>query len=253
MAPSARVSSKISVSKINVTQKIKTSPLSTLQKTLGYTFKDKALLDRALTHRSLQSTGVHHDYERLEFLGDAVLDLAVAHLLLDTYPDIKEGELSKMRAALVNTQSLADIARNLKLGKYVRLSRGELATGGNDRPSILADVVEALFGAIYREAGYDIAKDIITSLFGDRIVAVKPTDPKTELQEIMHAVQGSQPIYKLLETRGPEHAPIFVSIVEINNQIEGEGEGSTKKASQQAAAAQALAKLKAQQNAKKEK
>lgn len=214
---------------------------------LGYTFVDRAWLERALTHRSVHAKGVRTDYERLEFLGDAVLDLAVAHLLLDTYPDVREGELSKMRAALVNTASLADIAREIDLGPCIRLSRGELASGGADRPSILADVLEAVFGAIYRESGYDEARRCIASLFNDKIANVTPTDPKTELQEALHARGQEAPIYQLECVDGPEHAPTFVSVVMINGQPHGKGCGPTKKASQQAAAAEALEILRKEQ------
>lgn len=214
--------------------------LTSIEARLGYCFRDKAWLERALTHRSVQGKGERNDYERLEFLGDAVLDLAVAHLLLDNYPDLREGELSKMRAALVNTSSLASIARELGIGPCIRLSRGEITSGGADRPSILADVIEAVFGAIYREGGYEEAKSCVTKLFIERIKTVTPTDPKTELQEILHALGKDAPEYELVETRGPEHAPIFVSAVVVGGERKGLGEGLTKKASQQEAASMAL-------------
>lgn len=210
---------------------------------LGISFQDLSWLERSLTHRSVHPTGDRSDYERLEFLGDAVLDLAVAHLLLEGHKDAKEGELSKMRAALVNTASLADIARSLDLGKFIRLSRGELANGGADRPSILADVLEAMIGAIYREQGYDAALLVISRLFGKMINDVTPRDPKTELQEALHARGLEAPEYKLEFVEGPEHAPTFVSIVEIDGKTGGRGRGPTKKASQQEAAAQALQRI----------
>jgi ribonuclease-3 len=212
-----------------------------IEKILGYTFKNSSWLERALTHRSLQLKGNKTDYERLEFLGDAVLDLAIAQLLLDKHQEAREGELSKMRAALVNTTSLATIARNLNLGPYIRLSRGELANGGADRPSILADVFEALMGAIYREAGYDQALACVERLFGETITNVEPRDPKTELQEALHAAGSDAPVYLLECVEGPEHAPTFVSVVQVDGQVVGRGRGATKKASQQAAAAEALA------------
>lgn len=214
-----------------------------LEERLGYKFTDYSWLQRALTHRSLQLKGNKTDYERLEFLGDAVLDLAIAHLLLDRYQEAKEGGLSKMRAALVNTSSLAQISRRLGLGPYIRLSRGELANGGADRGSILADVFEALMGAIYREAGYAKALEIIGRLFGDMVSSVEPRDPKTELQEALHARGCEAPTYLLECVEGPEHAPTFVSIVKISAEIVGRGRGPTKKASQQAAAAEALLRL----------
>lgn len=221
--------------------------LAGVESKLGYIFKDRDWLERALTHRSVHAKGIRTDYERLEFLGDAVLDLAVAHLLLDTYPDVREGELSKMRAALVNTSSLAEIAREIDLGPCVRLSRGELASGGPDRPSILADVLEAVFGAIYREAGYEEARRCIASLLNDKIANVTPTDPKTELQEELHARGMEAPQYQLECVEGPEHAPAFVSVVLINGKEEGRGKGNTKKASQQAAAARALETLRGEE------
>ena len=212
---------------------------------VGYKFQDTALLERALTHRSVQVRGSNkNDYERLEFLGDAVLDLAVAQLLLDAHPDAREGDLSKMRAALVNTASLADIAKRIDLGPYIRLSRGELANGGAERPSILADVFEALMGAVYREAGFPAALGCISALFGELVKTVTPRDPKTELQEALHVTGSSGPEYLLECVEGPEHAPVFVSIVKVDGQIVGRGRGATKKASQQVAASEALARLK---------
>lgn len=215
-----------------------------IEAVLGYQFADKIWLERALTHRSVHAkTNIKNDYERLEFLGDAVLDLAVAHLLLDLYPEAREGELSKMRAALVNTQSLADAARELNLGPYIRLSRGELASGGAERASTLADVFEALMGAIYREAGFESAHACVKRLFEQRLRTVTPTDPKTELQEALHARGSEAPEYLLEMVEGPEHSPTFVSVVKIDGKMVGRGRGTTKKASQQAAAAEALALL----------
>lgn len=210
---------------------------------LGYQFSDQMWLERALTHRSAQSKDGKNDYERLEFLGDAVFDLATAHLLLEHHPEAREGELSKMRAALVNTASLAEFAREIKLGRFVRLSRGELASGGAERNSILADVLEAIIGAIYREAGYDTARACVERIFGDRFKTVTPRDPKTELQEALHASGSDAPVYRLECVEGPEHAPVFISIVEVDGQVVGRGRGPTKKASQQTAADQALARV----------
>lgn len=214
-----------------------------IEELLGYTFTDRGWLERALTHRSVQSGEESGDYERLEFLGDAVFDLAVAHLLLDHHLKANEGALSKMRAALVNTSSLAEVARGLQLGKFIRLSRGELASGGAERSSILADVLEAVIGAVYREGGFDVAKGCVERLLGDQFTTVTPRDPKTELQETLHASGGAAPVYKLECVEGPEHAPVFISIVEVGGQIVGRGRGATKKASQQMAAEEALTTL----------
>ncbi|MDC0358718.1 ribonuclease III [Oligoflexia bacterium] len=214
-----------------------------LAKTLGFTFKDYDCLERALTHRSAHFGDNQSDYERLEFLGDAVLDLAVADLLLKRHPEAKEGELSKMRAALVNTTSLAGIAQKLNLGSFIILSRGELANGGAERPSILADVLEAVIGAIFRAGGYEGAYRCIENFFGDELINVTPSDPKTELQEALHAVGGGAPVYLLECVEGPEHAPTFVSVVEVEHNIVGRGRGPTKKASQQIAANEAMTLL----------
>ncbi len=223
--------------------------IEALEAALGYTFADKELLKRALTHRSANAiiatnpgsaAGGPVDYELLEFLGDAVLDLAIAHHLIEGFPTAREGELSKMRAALVNTAALASVARQLSLGQFIRLSRSEAAAGGADRESILADVFEALMGAVYREAGFTVACGVAAKLLGDRLKSVNPSDPKTELQEVLHAAGSATPEYLVEFTEGPEHSPIYVSIVKIDQQIVGRGRGRTKKESQQAAAAEAL-------------
>lgn len=220
--------------------------LTEIQNRINYTFENQSLLRCALTHRSALVFEERADYERLEFLGDAVLDLGMAHLLSDSYPDASEGELSKMRAALVNTQALAVIAKDLNLGPYIRLGRGEASAGGSERPSILADVTEALFGAIYRDSNYQKAFDIISEVFSSYIDQVQPNDPKTELQEALHAAGSEPPNYLLELVEGPEHAPTFVSVVIVDGIISGRGKGNTKKASQQSAAAEALSKIKPQ-------
>jgi ribonuclease III len=210
----------------------------------GLRIKDVESFTTALTHRSLQFGGEKSHYERLEFLGDAVLDLAVADLLINAHPHASEGELSKMRAALVNTQSLAEIARSFELGKFIRLSRGELSSGGAKRPSILADVVEAILGAIYLEFGFTGALSAISKLFGSKVTHVSPSDPKTELQEILHTLGKGQPSYRLECTEGPEHNPTFISVVLIDGEFAGRGRGASKKISQQEAAAKALSQYK---------
>lgn len=227
-------------------QEFTNTELQRIETVVGYTFKDKHWIERALTHRSALSLGARSDYERLEFLGDAVLDLAMAHLLSGRYPEAREGDLSKMRAALVNTQSLAETARIIQLGSAIRLGRGEFTNKGYDRPSILADVMEALIGAVYQDGGYDNAFSCVQRLFGSKIVTVSPSDPKTELQELLHARGNPAPEYLLEFVEGPEHSPTFISIVKIGDIEMGRGKGPTKKASQQVAAAEALEKLHAQ-------
>lgn len=214
-----------------------------LEERLGISFADRTLLSRALTHRSALGLKERADYERLEFLGDAVLDLSVAHLLSDLHPEAREGELSKMRAALVNTQALADIARKLELGPYIRLGRGEFSSGGAERPSILADVMEAVIGAVYRDSSYEVALALIERIFGTSLQEVTPFDPKTELQEALHAAGSEPPEYLLELVEGPEHAPTFVTVVTVDGEIAGRGRGTTKKAAQQEAAAQALTRM----------
>ena len=215
----------------------------TLQTALSYEFKDAELLQHALTHRSALGVSERADYERLEFLGDAVLDLSIAHLLSDQHPEAREGDLSKMRAALVNTQALAEIARTLEVGPFIRLGRGEQSSGGADRPSILADVMEAIIGAIYRDSGYEVAFNTIEGIYGDQVSKVTPFDPKTELQEVLHAAGSEPPEYLLELVEGPEHAPTFVTVVKVDNEIVGRGRGATKKAAQQLAASETLSKL----------
>jgi len=215
----------------------------TIEERLGFNFKDRSLLGRALTHRSALGIKERADYERLEFLGDAVLDLSIAHLLSDLHPEAREGELSKMRAALVNTQALAQIAKTLEFGPFIKLGRGELSSGGFERPSILADVVEAVIGAVYRDSSYEEALKLIERVFGTALEQVTPFDPKTELQEALHAAGSEAPQYLLELVEGPEHAPTFVTVVVVDNEIVGRGRGPTKKAAQQAAAAQALERL----------
>jgi ribonuclease-3 len=217
--------------------------LDTLEKKLGYVFKNKELLQHALTHRSALGVKDRADYERLEFLGDAVLDLSVAHLLSDKHPDAKEGELSKMRAALVNTQALSQIAKELELGPFIRLGRGEISSGGAERPSILADVMEAVIGALYRDSSYDVAFETVDRIFGSSLDTVLPSDPKTELQEALHVAGSESPQYLLEMVEGPEHAPTFVTVVLVDGEIAGRGRSSTKKASQQLAASEALARM----------
>ncbi len=214
-----------------------------IEEQLGFQFTDRSLLSRALTHRSALGIKERADYERLEFLGDAVLDLSVAHLLSDLHPDAREGELSKMRAALVNTQALALVAKRLELGPFIRLGRGELSSGGYERPSILADVMEAVIGAVYRDSTYEHALKLIERIFGETLKQVTPFDPKTELQEVLHAAGSEPPNYLLELVEGPEHAPTFVTVVVIDGEVAGRGRGPTKKAAQQLAAAEALERM----------
>jgi ribonuclease-3 len=235
--------------------------LRELQAKLGYEFLRPELLEHALTHRSAAARGTQPrssssskcdqsasgvealDYERFEFLGDAVIDLVVAHLLIDMHPQANEGELSKMRAALVNTKTLAEVALSLGMDECLILSIAERSSGGHQRPSLLADVFEAVTGALYNEAGYERAREVLSSLLRQRVATVDPSDPKTELQEMLHTLGCPEPEYRLEFREGPEHAPVFVSIVVVGSEVLGRGNGATKKASQQEAAARALERL----------
>ncbi len=219
------------------------SDFEKLEESLGYSFKSRELLLMSLTHRSSVPMADRADYERLEFLGDALLDLVIAHLLSDFHPEAREGELSKMRAALVNTQALAKVARELGLGDYIRLGKGEYATNGHKRASILADVMEAIVGAMYRDSNYEESFKVIEKIFREDLSKVIPYDPKTDFQEVLHIAGSEPPSYLLERVEGPEHAPTFVTIVVVDGEICGRGKSQTKKGSQQEAAAEAMSRM----------
>ncbi|RWZ51977.1 ribonuclease III [Labedella phragmitis] len=198
------------------------------------------LLELALTHRSFayENGGVPHN-ERLEFLGDSVLGLAVTEKLFRENPDLPEGSLAKMRASVVSTVALAVVARGIELGRYLRLGRGEELTGGRDKSSILADTMEAIFGAVFLDSGPEVAKDLVlrllTPLIGeiDRFGATM--DPKTSLQEAAAALGGPAPHY-VISSSGPDHARTFVARVSVGDLVSAEGTGSSKKHAEMAAA-----------------
>ncbi len=209
--------------------------------------RDPGLLDRALTHRSyaFESGGIPTN-ERLEFLGDAVLALVVTDLIYATLPEAAEGRLAKLRAAAVKTAALADVARGLDLGSYVRLGKGETASGGADKDSILADTFEAVLGAVYVDRGFEVASELIHRLFADRLdelaVMGAALDYKTSLQELAAARFGGVPVYEL-EEDGPDHAKHFRAVVRIVGRVHGEGSGRSKKQAEQAAAREAYRRL----------
>ncbi len=210
---------------------------------INYKFKNRTLLNTAFTHSSALKDAGRADYERLEFLGDAVLDLVVAQLLCENHKNEQEGGLSKMRAALVNTLTLSEIAKRLELGKFIKMGRSEVVSGSGFRPSILADIMEATFGAIFMDSDYQAVFNVIKEMFGDSVRNVVPSDPKTELQEVLHANGSNAPQYLLKCVEGPEHSPNFVTIVVADGEVVGFGNGATKKASQQSAAAFALQRI----------
>jgi ribonuclease III len=209
---------------------------------------DPELLDRALTHRSYAyEQGGLPTNERLEFLGDSVLGLVVTEHLFVTYPDLSEGQLAKLRAAVVNSRALADIARELDLGAVIHLGRGEESTGGRDKSSILADTMEAVIGAVFLQHGVDAARAFVHHLF-DPLMAEVATrgaglDWKTSLQEIASTNGLGVPVYDVVES-GPDHAKTFQAMVNIDDHSYGPGAGRNKKEAEQNAAAMAFAALK---------
>lgn len=215
--------------------------LKLLQSRLGHTFKDAALLQQALTHRS--HSGLHN--ERLEFLGDSILNCVVASLLFDRYSKIDEGDLSRLRANLVKQQSLYEIAQRLELSHFLRLGEGELKSGGFRRPSILADTLEALFGAIYLDAGFDVARTVIRSLYDPVLDTVDPKtlgkDAKTLLQEFLQSKKIALPQYNVIATHGAAHSQEFeIECLVPKLDIQVFGTGGSRRAGEQAAAKLAL-------------
>lgn len=215
--------------------------LKLLQDRLGHTFKEAALLQQALTHRSHSS--LHN--ERLEFLGDSVLNCVVASLLFERYNKIDEGDLSRLRANLVKQQSLYEIAQRLELSQFLRLGEGELKSGGFRRPSILADTLEALFGAIFLDSGFDAARDVIRSLYIPILDTVDPKtlgkDAKTLLQEFLQGKKLALPQYNVVATHGAAHNQEFeIECLVPKLDIQVFGTGGSRRAGEQAAAKLAL-------------
>jgi ribonuclease-3 len=215
--------------------------LQLLQTRLGYTFKDAGLLQQALTHRSHSS--VHN--ERLEFLGDSILNCVVASVLYERYNSLDEGDLSRLRANLVKQQSLYEIAQKLELSQFLRLGEGELKSGGFRRPSILADTLEALLGAIYLDAGFDAARDVIRAFYIPMLETVDPgtlgKDAKTLLQEFLQSKKISLPTYNVVATHGAAHSQEFeIECLVPKLGIQVFGRGGSRRAGEQAAARLAL-------------
>lgn len=208
---------------------------------------DAELLDRALTHRSYAyEQGGLPTNERLEFLGDSVLGLVVTEHLFVSYPDLSEGQLAKFRAAVVNSRALADVARDLNLGSVIQLGRGEEATGGRDKSSILADTMEAVIGAVFMQHGIDAARVFVHHLFNDLMADVVTRgaglDWKTSLQEAASFSGFGVPVYEVFDS-GPDHAKTFQATVTIDHRSFGPGAGRNKKEAEQNAAAIAFAAL----------
>jgi ribonuclease-3 len=214
-------------------------PYTLLEATLG-TAVDPALLERALTHRSYayEHGGLPHN-ERLEFLGDAVLGLVVADALYTTHPELPEGQLAKLRASVVNARALADVARSLELGRWLRLGKGEEVTGGRDKVSILADTVEAVLGAVYLDRGVGGATVLVRRLFDPLMEAASrrgaALDWKTALQELTAGRGLGVPEYVIAES-GPDHSKSFTADAVVGAEVAGRGAGRSKKEAEQQAA-----------------
>jgi ribonuclease-3 len=214
------------------------------------TFRDPSLLERALTHRSYLNEhpgSTLEDNERLEFLGDAVLDFVAGAWLYNRFPEMREGRLTSLRAALVNTDALAGLALRVGLHEHIRLGRGEAVSGGRGRTSLLADAFEALLGALYLDQGLDAVKTYLEQLLPeevDRILAAESDrDAKSILQEWSQAEFGITPRYRTVAEEGPDHAKLFTVEVYIGDGVAGRGEGLSKQAAAQAAASDALQRM----------
>jgi ribonuclease-3 len=220
--------------------------LGALEERLGHRFRERALLRRALTHPSFaheEGAPTQH-YERLEFLGDAVLDLVVSEMLMERSPEADEGLLSRARAAAVNRQALAARARALQLDAVVRLGEGERRSGGQEKPSILADVFEAVIGAVYLDGGLEPVRALIEKLPPELAELEGPErDPKSRLGEALQARGEAPPRYEVRGERGPDHAKEFEVAVLIGDRVAATAVGRSKREAEQAAAAEALATL----------
>jgi ribonuclease-3 len=220
--------------------------LQELEVLLGYEFADTVLLQQALIHSSFGFEKIHagQNNETLEFLGDAVLDLAVSDMLFKTYPGVTEGELTKMRAGLVQEATLAEMARNITLGDFLMLGKGEEASQGREKASILASAFEALIGAIYLDRGYESALQFISGNFASLLPAEKEgmlvDDAKSHLQEKLQGQFNQAPTYHLDKEEGPAHAKNFTVSVRFIDEVLGIGSGSSKKVAEKRAAEAAL-------------
>lgn len=229
--------------------------LKTLSRRLGYSFRNDHLLQLALTHKSYSNENPHlstYHNERLEFLGDAVLDFIISDLLMQRYPELPEGDLSKMRASLVSETALATLARKLELGHYLIMGKGEHQSGGQEKDSLLSDALEAVIAAIYLDSqdngGIQDILRVITHLFSERIENADRPQPaedyKTELQEHIQKLHKETVRYNIIHESGPDHDKWFEAAVLFEEKELGRGQGRSKKAAEQAAAHSALAQLK---------
>lgn len=220
--------------------------MSDFSQRIGYPFADPILLRQALTHRSFGQP----NNERLEFLGDSVVNHVVALALFERFPLLREGELSRLRAHLVCQQTLYELAQEIDLGAHLLLGEGELKSGGAHRPSILSDALEALIAAVYLDGGFEAAKVFVDRLFTPRLQALDPDkslkDPKTRLQEWLQARKRPLPKYALVEVRGEAHAQQFEVECVLGQGLRTRGVGSSRRHAEQASAAEAINQLEAQ-------
>ena len=225
--------------------------MKTLEEKLGYAFRDRRLLEAALYHSSYanehRGSGIQSN-ERLEFLGDSVLGMVTADYLYRKHPDLPEGDLTRIRAALVCEESLHEVAQSLNLGSYLKLGRGEESGGGRQRPSILADATESVFAAVYLDGGVEEARSLIHRVLlnkeREEVVEERRRDFKTELQELVQRRSDQVLRYELVGSSGPDHAKVFEARVTINGQTAGTGTGRSKKEAEQSAARNALEEMK---------
>lgn len=221
--------------------------LAELEGTLGYRFTDLRLLQRALIHSSFAfEHGGLGDNERLEFLGDAVLDLVVGYLLMRTYGQMREGELTRLRASLVNEQHLAFLAKEIDLGAFLELGKGEDATNGRRKSRILSCAWEAVAGAIFEDGGYETTVRVMEPFFipslNEKKEALQIADAKSRLQEVLQEIYSEAPTYSIIKEEGPSHAKVFTVAVLFQGKTIGDGVAGSKKEAEQRAAADALAK-----------
>lgn len=217
--------------------------MNTFENIIGYSFKDKTLLQTALTHSSYANElqGKEDFNERLEFLGDSVLGMITAEYLFKNHPELPEGQLTKIRAALVCEKSLHKFANSIRLGEFMRLGKGEINTGGRERPSILADAFESVIAAIFLDAGFEEAKKFVLRFISNANVDNAPiSDYKSALQEITQKNHGEILEYFMAGESGPDHAKTFIVEVKLNSNIIGTGTGKSKKQAEQMAAKEAL-------------
>ncbi len=224
--------------------------LELLQQRLGYVFGDRGILLQSLTHTSFghenhpEKPLAQRDNERLEFLGDAILDVIISDLLLENFPEASEGQLSKMRAAIVNEKTLAHVARAVYLQENLRLGKGEVQTGGSQKPSILSSALEAVIASIYIDGGYHavypVVRHLFAPLFADEKDLILLYDHKTQLQELAQARHKVTPSYHLVASHGPDHAKRFEVEVRLKDQVLATAEGSSKKDAEQNAARAAI-------------